>query len=379
MVLSTFRVPAPLSWLLSSVLALSVGACGGSSGDSAPNDAPAPTESDSPQTGGDNGDNDPPVNGTPAPVIITDETAPELAASMANSAQAMSDAEMFAFVSMSADAQAAVSTPRAAGAPPLPETNKVSMAQIARELLRLTLTKSAEPVYAAPARASTTTRYPCATGGAWTYERIDADDNGRLSAADLSTLTFENCSGELDGTVNGSLRQALTEFDTLFDVDGIVSEVLVWKATYTFTNFSYQREGFAKSASGTFLVDFNDDQNTGMITARFTAPQLQVTQGQRSYIFTGLNTKAVIDRAQAIHSMEINGTITDSVLGTYAVQTPEAVVVPLSDLSVTNFLQGKIVINGQNSTLTAYYLDDGSVLWEIDSNGDGIADNTRVD
>lgn len=376
MVLSASRAAAPLALMLFSTLALSLGACGGSGGEHAPRQTPAPSESGSPQTRGE--DNNLLINDTAARVLITDETAPELAASLLNSAQSMSDAEIFAFAGMNADAQAAASLPRGAGAPPLPEINRVSMAQIARQLLNLTLTHSTAADYVAPARASSTTTFVCATSGTWTYERVDTDGNGRLSAGDLGTLTFENCSGELDGTVNGSLRQELSEFDALFDGNGTLTDVFVWKATYTFTNFSYQREGFAKSAHGTFIVDVSDDQTTGMISARFTAPQLEVTQGQRSYLFTGLDTTTRIDRARATHSMEINGTITDSVLGTYTVQTPEAVVVPLTDPGTSNFLQGNIVISGENSILTANFLDDGSVLWEIDSNGDGIVERSWV-
>lgn len=369
------RLPVPLALCFSGVLALTLGACGGSGDASAPSETLVPAPSGSSQTGADT---NPPSNNTTARVIITNELAPELAASMLSSARSMSEAEMFAVVSLSADAQAAVAIPRSAGAPPLPEYNRISMAQIARELLNQTFSGAAAISVAAPSRASTTTTYDCATGGAWTYERVDADGDGRLSAGDITTLTFENCSGELDGTVNGSLRQQLTQFDALFDVDGMPFDIFVWEATYTFTNFSYQREGLSNSANGTFIVDLNDDQTTGKLTARFSAPQLDVTQGQRSYRFSNLESKTVIDGVQATHSAEINGTVTDSVLGTYEIETAQAVIVPSTDNAAANFLQGKIVIRGEDSTLTATFLDDGSIVWEVDNNGDGIVDGGWV-
>lgn len=375
MVFVASRLPAPLALCFSGVLALSLGACGGSGGDSAPSETLAPAPAGSSQTGADT---NPPSNNNTARVTITNDLAPELAASMLSSASSMSEAEMFAVVSLTADAQAAASMPRSAGAPPLPENNRISMAQIARELLNQTFSGAAATSVAAPTRASTTTTYDCATGGAWTYERVDADGDGRLSAGDITTLTFENCSGELDGTVNGSLRQQLTQFDALFGVDGIPTDVFVWEATYTFTNFNYQREGFSHSANGTFIVDLDDDQTAGKLTARFLAPQLEVTQGQRSYLFSDLESKTIIDHVQATHSAQINGTVTDSVLGTYEIETVQAIIVPFTDNAGANFLQGKMLIRGENSTLTATFLDDGSIEWEVDNNGDGIVDGGWV-
>lgn len=365
MALSVSGVPTPSALCLSSVLALTLIACGGSNDGS----AFAPDGGSKVAPGPDSG----------SLVIIDANTVDELAVSVLQSAQALSETEMLAALGLSADAQAAASTPRDVSAPPLPLTNRIALSEIAEQVLHLTLTHSSDAEFATPARASDTILFSCPGGGSWTYQNVDADNNGQLSAGDISTLAFENCTGELDGTVHGILRQELIELNGAFDPIGFPTQAFVWKANYTFTDFSLQRTGLKKAAHGRLEVDFNFSPGTTSLTANVVASQLKLTEGQRSYTYTGFATTITIDRAQATQSLAINGTVTDSALGTYNVATPQVIVAPLSsDTENVNFIQGKVIVTGKKSTLTGNFLDDGSVVWEIDSNGDGLVDSTRI-
>lgn len=365
MALPVCGVRAPTSLCLSSLLALTLGACGGSDGGS----------SFAPSRGGIA----PPDTNTPARVIINANTADELSASVLQSSQALTDTEMLAALGMTAEAQAAASTPRSVGAPPLPATNRIALSQIAEQVLKLTLTHSPESAFAAPARASDTALFSCVGGGSWTYQRVDADNDGQLSAGDISTLSFENCAGELEGTVNGTLRQELVQLTGEFDLATLPTQAFVWQANYTFTNFSLQRTGLKKQAHGSFGVNFNYVPSTSTLTANLSAPLLTLTEGQRSYTYTGFETTVVINEAQATQALAISGTVTDSVLGTYTVQTLQAIVAPLFDDANVNFIQGKLIVTGEKSTMTGNFLDNGSVRWEIDSNADGRIDGTYVE
>lgn len=390
MVLSTRPPSLPLAFLFSSVLAL--GGCGGSRDDlgnepvpsqnTAPSEEPTPAQdpaSNDPDLGQPDEQNDTDgSSGSLSRIVVTEETAADLADSLFSSTQALTEAQIFATLSATAEMNAgsAAVAPFAFTAPPLPETNKVSLAQIARELLDLTLTTPTDNVDTA--RTAAEGAHQCLTGGTWTLERMDVDGNGQVSAGDISTVTFENCTGVLDGTVNGSLRQDLTALEAVYDANGFPTDISVWQATYVFTNFSYQRDGLFKSADGTLSVDVSDDPSTATLTTRFTAPALQVTEGQRSFTFAAFEAKTILNEAQATSAMEISGEITDSALGIYAVQTPQPVVTSTANAESPTFVQGKIILNGERSTLIANFLDDGSVLWEIDSNGDGAVDSTRV-
>lgn len=389
MVLPTRHASLPSAILVISMLAL--GACGGSSDelgnepvpsqDAAPTQEPAPVHdtasngSDAGQSGGQSDSG----GGSPGRVVVTEDTAADLADSLFSSTQALTEVQIFATLSATAEMNATSGpiAPLAFLAPPLPATNKVSLAQIAREVLDLTLTVSGAS--GSVARTAAEGAHACLAGGSWTLERVDVDGDGRVSAGDNSTVTFENCTGVLDGTVNGSLRQELTALEAVYDAEGFPTDISIWQANYVFTNFSYRRDGLFKSADGILGVDVRDDPSALTFTARFTAPALQVTEGQRSFTFAAFEAKTVVDDAQATISMEISGEITDSTQGSYTVQTPQAVVTPTANTESPTFVQGKIILSGASSTLTANFLDDGSVLWEIDRDGDGIVDSTRVD
>jgi hypothetical protein len=218
---------------------------------------------------------------------------------------------------------------------------------------------------------------PCSTGSV-TGTLNDADNSGGASVGDGVALVFNNCFESRDGTTtNGNSSLTLTEFsgDPFSATPG-------WRfgANIAFTNFSVStaRAGGTENVSLSGNLAFSEtgiDASTS--TGTLSTNDFIITDSGDSVTLSNYSLTFTQNNATNAYSVSGQGKVSSRTLnGSFDFVIPQGQ--PLTGTDPNPPDSGVIRVTGQNSNATVTAIGNEQVRLEVDSNNDGVTDNTRV-
>lgn len=218
--------------------------------------------------------------------------------------------------------------------------------------------------------AVTTVNDACSSGGSFSATWDDADNDGEFSSGDSFTVTFSGCV-EDGTTLNGGMSL------TGFTLTGDPSVVAPWSlgADVGFDNVSVSEGGASASINGD--VGLTAQSSDGIdVSSRLSGSSLSLAIAGKTLTLSSFAFIYNEDLNTLAFSLDMDATLQSSTLnGNMTLTTPT----PLTGIDLSTFPDAGILqINGANNsrvTLTATGGD--TVRLDIDSNGDGVIDETQ--
>ena len=223
------------------------------------------------------------------------------------------------------------------------------------------------------ATGTDTATFACSDGGTIT-QRIDFSDPNQLSNGDRLTITANNCT-EGGSTLNGTISY------TFSDLNGTIGSSSAWSATLAlaYSNFSMSSSGEAVRINGDLTMAYSQD-GFGAVNANVRGNSLQVTVLENNAIVVDRHLKSYtlsseVNGSNTTYSADytLSGNFPEIGNATYTVDT----VTPFQAVVGSRPSAGVLKVTATDGTslrLTA--LDTVNVKLEIDTNGDGVIDET---
>lgn len=213
--------------------------------------------------------------------------------------------------------------------------------------------------------AVTTDTQPCAFGGTVTSAFDDRDGNNLLSAGDVITVTFTQCSDASGSSVDGTMTITTTSVtsDTQFAATVAVSHLTAADGTLT-----------AALDGGLSLTEVDSEtQSHTTLTVGSSGLTAAITSSTYDDTITyaqGFNVDETDDSVNASSTASIAGTISATSLGgSVTLATPTPIVAFFEDDFASS---GQHAVTGANgSKLLLTIVDDTQVREQLDANGDG--------
>ncbi len=209
---------------------------------------------------------------------------------------------------------------------------------------------------------------PC-DSGSFSGSFNDADNNEILSTGDSLSITSSNCSfGSV--AMSGGIS-----VDNIVVTGDFANEV----APYSFS-FRLQTNNLSVTTDGTTVVlngdlAFRESTNDNVIfTSSFSGNGIKIVTGGDTLILTGFTIDETDNNATGSYSISMNGTISSSNIGGSVTVTTEVAFTGTGLLDPTGGEANCVGANGTSVRLIAN-ADGNTVQLQVDTNGDGIADN----
>lgn len=213
----------------------------------------------------------------------------------------------------------------------------------------------------------------CPSGGTMTVSVTYANAN-TLSNGDSMTVTSNSCV-ENGAKLNGTLTF------TFSDVSAPISQTSAWSATMAlkFTNFTVEENNEVAGTSGDMTLKFNQKAAQD-VAYTISGSSLRATlvksgatvldQTLSSYAYTGSSNSSGVTQSA-------NFTFADNLVAAYSAYTVATITVFRQTSASSYPYTGALTVTaGNNSKATLTALDSTNVRIDVDSNGDGIADQS---
>jgi hypothetical protein len=212
---------------------------------------------------------------------------------------------------------------------------------------------------------------PCGVSGTVTIVLDDRDNNQALSNGDAVSATFAQCKDSANTTINGAIAIALTSTPTATQ----------FSASANFQSVVVIDNGATSTISGTVVVAENDMPTVTETTLSVGNGGLTASTSSTGYddsvsFASGFLIKTDETSAGDV-SVSLSGTLTaQSVGGSITISTPQPMVEASGD---THPSSGQVIVTGASgSTVRATVLDNTQVRLELDANGDGTYESTSI-
>ncbi|MGI9304064.1 MAG: hypothetical protein ACR2RB_15385 [Gammaproteobacteria bacterium] len=207
---------------------------------------------------------------------------------------------------------------------------------------------------------------PCESGSI-TLRANDADNNGELSTGDTADATFNQCANGGE-TLSGSLSIS----DVVVTGDA-ASQVAPWglAATFAFNNLVLTQAGEESSINGSFSFSVDTPDNTSSNTS-IRANSITVTDSGFTETLSNFDLTAGVDTSTLAYSTEFDGTFSSQrVDGSVTFDTTQT----FRGVGEGFPSEGELLITGANeSSVRLIAIDSVNVRLEVDENGDGAVD-----
>ncbi|WP_233800700.1 hypothetical protein [Paraburkholderia sp. HP33-1] len=230
-----------------------------------------------------------------------------------------------------------------------------------------------QPVNNLVAGVTTGSSASCASGGTISVSVTEATP-GIVSNGDSMTITATNCS-ENGEVINGQLAYGFS------NISGTIGSSTAWSATLTlnYTNLTLQSGGVTIGANGDMSLGYNQtDSQDATAVVSGSSLQMNLTQSGGTVIsrtLTAYSFNGSISGSTNTSSANFTLTGSSPALGSvnYTVKTTTA----FQAVSGANPSVGSMTVTAaNNSTATLTAIDSTNVRIDIDSNGDGVIDQT---
>jgi len=194
----------------------------------------------------------------------------------------------------------------------------------------------------------------------------DADNSATLTTGDSVSMSANNCT--FSGvTMNGSISVS-----NIVVTGDQVTPPYSLQLSLTTSGFSVSSGGEVAAINGDGTI--SESTSDGVtFTSSFSGAGIQLTAGGETLTLTNYQITNIENGANDAYSVDISATISISSLGGSVIVTTD---VPLSGVFPFEADAGHITCAGDNSSVTITVIDSTSVQLEVDSDGDGIMDDT---
>jgi len=194
----------------------------------------------------------------------------------------------------------------------------------------------------------------------------DADNSATLTTGDSVSMSANNCT--FSGvTMNGSISVS-----NIVVTGDQVTPPYSLQLSLTTSGFSVSSGGEVAAINGDGTI--SESTSDGVtFTSSFSGAGIQLTAGGETLTLTNYQITNIENGANDAYSVDISATISISSLGGSVIVTTD---VPLSGVFPFEADAGHITCTGDNSSVTITVIDSTSVQLEVDSDGDGIMDDT---
>jgi hypothetical protein len=209
---------------------------------------------------------------------------------------------------------------------------------------------------------------PCLDGGAVTVTGNVADLL-TLTAGDTFNVLYELCDDGVGEVIDGEIDLTVGDFSGdlllgtyLLSMDAILTNLQVVTSTDTITN------------NGDATVTLDTEQAPFVATS-VSGTSMTVDANTRSQTLSDYASSSTLDGGlqNLPFTMAANGTLDTTELGgTVQYSTP----VEFAGEGINYPASGSLLVEGANSSALLTAVDDVNVTIEIDSNGDGVTDDT---
>jgi hypothetical protein len=226
------------------------------------------------------------------------------------------------------------------------------------------------------AAAVGTVQNACAVSGQWVATINDADNNQAISAGDSLSIAFTNCVDVAGETINGTLSAAYITVQT--------SPTLSVGASLRFENLSTVVAGGTASFNGTLALSYSEPTADTQVSTLTVAAPLTVSASRTTpSVYSDAITLQAGFRSTSTRTLslaQISGTVNGAVSsvsagGTVTLTTTVPIVQRDADLYPTS---GQIVATGAVGSLRTTALNTTNVQIELDANGDGSYEASKV-
>lgn len=187
-----------------------------------------------------------------------------------------------------------------------------------------------------------------------------------IAVGDQLSVDFENC---MDGSVqiDGSITITFTDVSDNF----MESEVSGFSVSITFAALSVLAEEEFASIDGGASLSHTASEEATLLSINGTS--LSVTSSVGSLVMSNFEISEYTDLADQLFSFTLSGTVaSDDLAGSVTVDTQAGFVQRFTD---TYPHQGILLIEGASgSSVLFIVLDNANVRFEVDVDGDGVAD-----
>ncbi|MCC8401479.1 hypothetical protein LJ655_06150 [Paraburkholderia sp. MMS20-SJTN17] len=229
-----------------------------------------------------------------------------------------------------------------------------------------------QPVNNLVAGVTTSAASACASGGTISVS-VTAANPGIVSNGDSMTITANSCS-ENGEVINGQLTYGFN------NLSGTIGSSTQWSATLTlnYNNLTLQSGGITIAANGDMSLGYSQtDSQHATATVSGSSLQMNLTQSNGTVISRKLTAYSFNGSiAGTTNTSSANFTLTGSspTLGSvsYTVKTKT----PFQAIGSANPSVGSMTVTANNSSATLTVIDSTNVKIDIDSNGDGVIDQT---
>jgi hypothetical protein len=210
---------------------------------------------------------------------------------------------------------------------------------------------------------------PC-DSGTFSGSFNDADNDQGLSTGDSLSITSNNCS--FDGVVmNGSLT-----VDNVVVTGGFINDIAPYSFSFRIrtSNYSVTAEGETVTMDGDITLQESTDDNVTFRTT-FSGDGIEIVTGGDTLILTDFSIDEIENEASGAYTLSINGTISSSSIGGSVIVTTNIAFTGVGASEPTGGEARCVGANGTSVRLIAN-ADGNTVQLQVDTNGDGTADNT---
>jgi len=210
---------------------------------------------------------------------------------------------------------------------------------------------------------------PC-DSGTFSGSFNDADNDQNLSTGDSLSITSSSCS--FGGVVmSGSLT-----VDNVVVSGDFINDIAPYSFSFRIriNNFSVTVDGETVAMDGDITLQESTDDNV-TFTTTFSGNGIEIVTGVDTLILTDFTVNEIENEASGAYSISINGTISSSSIGGSVIVTTN---VAFTGVGVSEPTGGEASCVGANGTSVRLIanVDGNTVQLQVDTNGDGTADNT---
>jgi len=210
---------------------------------------------------------------------------------------------------------------------------------------------------------------PC-DSGTFSGSFNDVDNSQDLSTGDSLTINSSSCS--FDGVVmSGSLT-----VDNIIVTGGFINDIAPYSFSFRMrtSNLSVTEGGETVVINGDVALQESTNDNI-TFTSSFSGNGIQIVTGGDTLILTDFTIDEIDNEATGAYSISVNGTISSSSIGGSVTVTTNVAFTGVGALDPTAGEASCVGANGTSVRLIAN-ADGNTVQLQVDTDGDGTADNT---
>lgn len=210
---------------------------------------------------------------------------------------------------------------------------------------------------------------PC-DSGTFSGSFNDADNSQDLSTGDSLSVTSSSCS--FDGVVmSGSLT-----VDNVVVTGGFVNDIAPYSFSFRIrtSNLSVTEDGETVVINGDVTLRELTNDNV-IFTSSFSGNGIEVVTGSDTLILTDFSIDEIDNEANGAYTISVNGTISSSNIGGSVTVTTNVAFTGVGALDPSGGEVSCVGANGTSVRLIAN-VDGNTVQLQVDTDGDGVADNT---